>query len=64
MPNAVTSLRGVQTHTGIVTVLPHCLVTNGLDSKHHLTAHLHVLIRDIDIASIAYKYCNMLCCSA
>ncbi len=64
MPSAVMSLHGVQTHTGTVTVLPHCLVTNGLDNKDHLTAHLHALIIDIEVPIIAYKYRNVLCCSA
>ena len=64
MPNAVTSLHGVQTHTGTATVLPHYLSTNGLDNKEHLTAHLHALIRNINVTIIAYKHCNVLCCSA
>ena len=67
MPNAVTSLHGVQTHTGTVTEC--CLVTNGLENKHHLTAHsahLHDLIIGVDIAIIVYKYTyrNVWCCSA
>jgi len=54
MPSAVMSLRGVQTHTGTVTVLPHCLVTNGLDNKDRLTADLHALTMDVNVAMIAF----------
>jgi len=66
MPNAVTSLHGVQTHTGTATVLPHCLITNGLDNKDRLIAHsayLHALI-DVDVTVIAYQSSIAMCCAA